>query len=95
MMQNVDASMLRQHEELKGEIGSILVDVMEEPSKSLRLIDAIQRLAVEYHFQDEIEIALKKLYHNFDNKEDDLNTIALQFRLLRQHGFRASCGKLY
>ena len=92
-MMQIGASMLQQHERLKEEVGNILVDVMDEPSNNLHLIDAIQHLTVDYNFKDKIEFALKKLYdHNLDNDENDLNTTALRFRLLRQHGYHISCG---
>ncbi|KAH6788465.1 hypothetical protein C2S51_003471 [Perilla frutescens var. frutescens] len=79
--------------EVKGMItapGTKMVDTME-------LIDTIERLGVSYHFQDEIE---QKLQQFFDLKTDycndgddayDLYTVALHFRLFRQHGYRISC----
>ncbi|BFG29367.1 hypothetical protein CerSpe_156410 [Prunus speciosa] len=61
----------------------------------LKLIDAIQRLGVAYHFEREIEEALERIhgttYH--DNYDGDLHSVALGFRLLRQHGYNVSCGR--
>ncbi|KAI5333400.1 hypothetical protein L3X38_023531 [Prunus dulcis] len=58
----------------------------------LKLIDAIQRLGVAYHFEREIEEALERIhgttYH--DNYDGDLHSVALGFRLLRQHGYNVS-----
>ncbi|KAM5585250.1 (-)-alpha-pinene synthase-like [Rosa sericea] len=64
-------------------------------SHQLKLIDAIQRLGVAYHFEQEIEYALQHIhatYHDQDHYRDngDLYTIALCFRLLRQHGYDIS-----
>ncbi|XP_050365371.1 (-)-alpha-pinene synthase-like [Argentina anserina] len=62
----------------------------------LKLIDAIQRLGVAYHFQEEIEDALQHIHDTYRddpcNNSDDLYTVALWFRLLRQHGYDISSG---
>ncbi|KAB2611225.1 (-)-alpha-pinene synthase-like [Pyrus ussuriensis x Pyrus communis] len=59
------------------------------------LIDAIQCLGVAYHFEREIEEALECMHATFDddhgNEDVDLYTVALGFRLLRQHGYNVSC----
>ncbi|KAJ4945397.1 hypothetical protein NE237_022051 [Protea cynaroides] len=63
-----------------------------DSSKKLRLIDSLQRLGVAYHFEGEIEEALKQIHdapNGFD--EIDLYTMALQFLLLRQHGYNVPC----
>ncbi|CAL1391610.1 unnamed protein product [Linum trigynum] len=64
----------------------------------LRLIDTIQRLGIGYHFETEIEEALERVhdlgedssFNNIDEEGTDLYHKALQFRLLRQQGFRVS-----
>ncbi|CAI0454664.1 unnamed protein product [Linum tenue] len=63
----------------------------------LRLIDAVQRLGVGYHFEAEIEAILEKvhdmgevLFANIDDKDTNLYHAALRFRLLRQQGFPTS-----
>lgn len=71
----------------------------ETSSQKLNLIDAIQRLGVSYHFETEIQEILEQLHktlHDCDHgheDDDDLQTVALRFRLLRQHGYYISCGK--
>ncbi|CAL8151359.1 unnamed protein product [Prunus armeniaca] len=64
-------------------------------SHQLKLIDAIQRLGVAYHFEREIEEALERMHntlHDHDSDDDgDLYNVALCFRLLRQHGHNVSC----
>lgn len=70
----------------------------QNPSEKLDLIDSVQRLGVSYHFGNEIEIVLQRirdsLSFNFNHKHenDDLHTVALRFRLLRQQGYHISCG---
>ncbi|KAM7490765.1 hypothetical protein LguiA_033686 [Lonicera macranthoides] len=83
----------------------MLVGGSDEPAKQLKLIDAIQQLVVSYHFESEIDAALKNHMVNFDasfgkcNKindddDDDLYIVALRFRLLRQRGHHISFEQL-
>ena len=72
---------------------------INKPSQNnLDLIDAIQRLGVSYHFESEIDEILGKLHEAHqdcglgDNENDELYYISLQFRLLRQHGYKISAG---
>ncbi len=54
----------------------------------LDIIDAIQRLGVGYHYKEEIKTALDNVFINRSQWFDqDLYTISLAFRLLRQHGY--------
>ncbi|CAN1239175.1 Probable terpene synthase 3 [Linum grandiflorum] len=55
----------------------------------LYLIDVIERLGIGYHFESEIEQLLRGVHQNTcpTHDDDDLNTVALRFRLLRQHGY--------
>ncbi|KAL6316983.1 hypothetical protein AAG906_024522 [Vitis piasezkii] len=60
----------------------------------LNFIDAVQRLGVAYHFEQEIEEALQHIYnsvHDLNDIEGDLYNVALGFRLLRQQGYSISC----
>ncbi|KAJ1699228.1 hypothetical protein LUZ63_007740 [Rhynchospora breviuscula] len=60
----------------------------------MKLVDTIQRLGIGYHFDKEINDALCYLCDsNFDT--EDLQHVALQFRLLRQHGFNTSSDVFY
>ncbi|TYJ99412.1 (3S,6E)-nerolidol synthase 1-like [Cucumis melo var. makuwa] len=82
----------------KGAIkGRILKDVLREigdPWECLNLIDATQRLGIDYHFQEEIEAVLQRQYVLFNavqfNPETDLHKAALLFRLFRQQGYLVS-----
>ena len=67
-----------------------------KPSQKLNLIDQIQRLGVAYHFETEIEKKLEEINEaSFELIRDgDLYTVSLLFRLLRQHGYKISCGMI-
>ena len=92
--------MKRQVEELKEEVKTmLLMDSKNKPRQNLELIDSIQRLGVSYHFQSEIDQLLENINNNYplgvvDEEDDCLYVVALWFRLLRQHGYRISCGNL-
>ncbi|KAF5948753.1 hypothetical protein HYC85_014710 [Camellia sinensis] len=94
----VDVKMGQQLQQQKEEVRKMLVAANDQLSQKLNFIDAIQRLGVSYHFESEIETALQHIYetdydHHDDKAKDDLYTIALLFRLLRQQGYPISCGK--
>ncbi|TYJ39002.1 hypothetical protein E1A91_A04G034800v1 [Gossypium mustelinum] len=65
-----------------------MVDSLEK----LELIDTLQRLGLSYHFEAEINKTLKNI--SIDRigtvawKKDNLYATALEFRLLRQHGYK-------
>ncbi|RAL38911.1 hypothetical protein DM860_015272 [Cuscuta australis] len=62
-------------------------------TEKLKFIDLLERLGVAYHFEREIEDQLQHIYiarHHAQHSHDDLQTVSLQFRLLRQHGFKIS-----
>ncbi|KAG5223910.1 terpene synthase [Salix suchowensis] len=76
---------------LKEEIRTRLANA-SIPLDQLELIDTLQRLGLSYHFVDEIESILKSLFdenHIHNTKTaNDLYATALEFRLLRQHGYK-------
>ncbi|KAI5642195.1 hypothetical protein M9H77_00273 [Catharanthus roseus] len=93
---------IEEHARVKEEIRKRLQIEITEKSwrKLLDLIDTIQRLGFSYHFQTEIESSLLNIYNNgvsYDESNDeddninDLYTVSLRFRLLRQHGHYISC----
>ncbi|KAL6136842.1 hypothetical protein ACLB2K_062137 [Fragaria x ananassa] len=58
---------------------------------TLKLIDSMQRLGVAYHFEKEIKAAIVTLVSSSTaSTTTDLQTVALQFRILRQHGIPIS-----
>ncbi|KAK9025819.1 hypothetical protein V6N11_038674 [Hibiscus sabdariffa] len=102
IMDDDDSAKKEEHEELKNEVKKLLLaKVDDEPLEKLKLIDAIQRLGVCYHFEQEIDQILMQYLAGNDGdsgvNDGDLFTISLQFRLLRQNGYEMSCdseGKL-
>lgn len=58
----------------------------------LELIDAIQRLGLQYHFENDIKRALQVIRDDSNDAcfSNDLHSTALRFRLLRQHGYDLS-----
>lgn len=63
-----------------------------DPFRQLELVDTMQRLGVSYHFEEEIKEILSKIYNNYRKKQESLYAAALQFRLLRQHGYNIPAG---
>ncbi|CAI8617516.1 unnamed protein product [Vicia faba] len=68
--------------------------VPRNPLRDANLIDSIQRLGLYHHFELEIGELLQHIHNNYVqngtvtlNLNQDLQSIALVFRLLRQHGY--------
>nr|UXF47962.1 terpene synthase 4 [Euphorbia poissonii] len=80
---------ISKQEELKGEVKWMLKKCKNHLNK-LEMVDTLERLGVSYHFDEDIEEFLRSIYCEYISKnyiKQDINTTALQFRLLRQHGF--------
>ncbi|MFQ6652725.1 hypothetical protein Gotur_024454 [Gossypium turneri] len=70
----------------------MMLEKVMDPLEKLELIDTLQRLGLSYHFQDETKRILEDIHIRADQskalwKEGNLYAIALEFRLLRQHGY--------
>ncbi|PSS20954.1 (-)-germacrene D synthase [Actinidia chinensis var. chinensis] len=79
-------------EVLKEEVRSMLVGVGRKPAEKMILINALERLGVFYLFEKDIEDQIQQMFTNFeDSHDDDLFTVALHFRIFRQHGYKMSC----
>ncbi|XP_010061274.2 (-)-germacrene D synthase-like [Eucalyptus grandis] len=83
-------------ERLKGEVRKMLTGAMDKPSQKLNLIDEIQRLGFAYHFEHEIDEQLEQIHRSYfefhyGDNDDNLHTVAVLFRLLRQQGYNVSC----
>ncbi|KAL2495293.1 Plastid terpene synthase [Forsythia ovata] len=70
---------------------------LQNKIESLMLVDAIQRLGVDYHFQEEIEAVLWRHYMAATTCVDGysyytLHYLSLFFRLMRQQGFCIPAG---
>ncbi|XP_056166379.1 valencene synthase-like [Syzygium oleosum] len=61
---------------------------------NLKLIDQIQRLGIAYHLEIEIDEQLEQIHRSYFRfhygDDDDLHTVALLIRLLRQQGYTIS-----
>ncbi|KAJ4840101.1 hypothetical protein Tsubulata_024911 [Turnera subulata] len=82
-----------QVEVLKEEVRKMLTEDADDTLERPKLIDAVLRLGIGYHFEKEIEEALEhthKWHHQCSGDHQDLVTVALRFRLLRQHGYYVS-----
>lgn len=75
------------------EVKQTLNDSSMDALSRLEHVDAIERLELQCHFQDEIKINVKIVYRDDSKKYDeDLHTTSLRFRVLRQHGYAISEG---
>ncbi|KAK7257291.1 hypothetical protein RIF29_31159 [Crotalaria pallida] len=91
----VDEKMAEQIIILKEKVRKMLAPANEKALKPLTmasLIDSIQRLGLYYHFELEIEEVLQQIYKNYVENSilslnEDLHSLALLFRLLRQQGY--------
>ncbi|XP_055816086.1 1,8-cineol synthase, chloroplastic-like isoform X2 [Solanum dulcamara] len=81
-----DEKFMRRRDELKMEVKIMLSD---RNMNQLEIIDNLQRLGLSYHFEDEICNILNNLCDK-NSKRENLYAKALEFRLLRQHGFNIS-----
>nr|KYP53455.1 (+)-delta-cadinene synthase isozyme A [Cajanus cajan] len=93
--EELDHNIETQIETLKKEVSKMLVSKTENPLTKVDLIDSISRLGVNYHFEHEIDEVMQQIYKNYVvngeiNIEANLSTVAVLFRLLRQHGFHVS-----
>ena len=87
-----------EHAQKLQEVRSVLKEVGEDTLEALLMIDAIQRLGIDYHFHGEIEVVLQRLHTKFNTVSDchnNLYELALGFRLLRQEGYYVSAGGIF
>ena len=94
-MQELDQNIAAQIVTLKDEVRNMLVSKTEMPLAKVTLIDSICRLGVSYHFENEIEEVLQHIHNSYVENgeiilEDSLYSLAVLFRVLRQHGFYVS-----
>ncbi|KAM7530150.1 hypothetical protein LguiB_033560 [Lonicera macranthoides] len=77
---------------LKEEVRRMIHKVEGPMINKLELIETLQRLGLSYHFEAEIKTILDSIYNNNHREDglmnkDDLYATALEFRLLREHGY--------
>ncbi|CAL1367253.1 unnamed protein product [Linum trigynum] len=87
-----------QIEVLKPDVKRRLSAPIDHLAERPNLIDVVERLGLDYHFEEKIDHVMRQLVHqnnNIDDTDDDLNTVALHFRLLRQHSYNAPSDVFY
>jgi hypothetical protein len=94
-LQEFDQKLVAQIETLKSNARDMLVSKTEKSSAKIHLTDSICRLGLSYHFEHEIEQVLQHIQNNYVENgeltiEDNLCTISVLFRLLRQQGIHVS-----
>ncbi|KAJ4718963.1 Terpene synthase [Melia azedarach] len=90
----IDPATREEYEELKQDVRRLITANTDEQVKKLQLIDTVQRLGVAYLFEKEIEGELEKIHDHLYIDSDNVNdvyTISLAFRLMRQQGIKISC----
>ncbi|XP_028785723.1 myrcene synthase, chloroplastic-like, partial [Neltuma alba] len=80
----------QENRKLGAQVRLLLLETVN-PLDQLEFIDTLQRLGLAYHFKSEINKMLENIYDvdKFKNKQN-LYATALEFRLLRQHGYDIS-----
>nr|XP_043637123.1 probable terpene synthase 11 [Erigeron canadensis] len=69
--------------------------MISDPAKTMKLIDAIQRLGVGHYFEEEINTVLINKLPTHVLPDEDLYTTALLFRLQRQNGIYTNPGDVF
>ncbi|XP_038688573.1 probable terpene synthase 6 [Tripterygium wilfordii] len=82
-------------DELKLQVKNMLNGSANDAVEKVKLIDLLRRLGISYHFENEIANQLATIFNSksidADELEYDLYTVALLFRVFRQHGHKMSC----
>ncbi|XP_068635891.1 sesquiterpene synthase 2-like [Aristolochia californica] len=76
----------------------MLWDVRGSKQGEMHLVDDLLRLGIGYHFEEEIEEVLSRMKESFYldvATDDDLRTVALRFRLVRQAGYYVSATDVF
>ncbi|CAN6282319.1 unnamed protein product [Urochloa humidicola] len=86
------------HDKLKRSVKNMLLNKGESSFCKVKLIDTMQRLGISYHFDEEIRSILSSISMEAANvrhvDDDDVASMALKFRVLRENGFSSDPGLL-
>nr|UXF47958.1 terpene synthase 1 [Euphorbia poissonii] len=78
-------------EALKVKAKNLLLGSTKEITENIRIINLLCRLGISYHFEDEIDDQLNRIFtllpKLLEDNDYDLCTLANLFRILRQHGY--------
>ncbi|KAG2551935.1 tau-cadinol synthase-like isoform X1 [Panicum virgatum] len=86
-LQVSEEKMIERADKLKGEVCG-LFEACKNVVEKLDLVDVLQRLGIDHHFQEQIATTLSIIHNQRDEfNSSDLHEVSLRFRLLRQHGF--------
>jgi hypothetical protein len=90
-------SMQEKADALKEEVRRIVLAAAGDDDlvRKLELVDALQRLGVDYHFKKEIDDLLLAVHGDEDGECDDVYAASLRFYLLRKHGYAVTCGEKF
>lgn len=77
---------------LREEVRKIIKGSKDLP-ELLDLIITLQRLSLDYNYEDEINETLHVVY-NSNHYDGDLNTVSRRFYLLRRSGYNVPSGKV-
>ncbi|KAH7568073.1 hypothetical protein JRO89_XS07G0228200 [Xanthoceras sorbifolium] len=84
-----------QIQELKDKVKEMLTAPTNDPREKVCLINSLYRLGISYHFEDDIDQQLSRIFETqlnyIDDHEYDLYTTALLFRVFRMNGYKMSC----
>ena len=69
----------------------VLFNTCDNTSARIFLLDTVQHLGIDHHFEQDIESALSEILE-YDFSKSSLHEVALGFRLLREHGHWVSPG---
>ncbi|EOX92383.1 Myrcene synthase, chloroplastic, putative isoform 1 [Theobroma cacao] len=70
-----------------------MLDRVLDPLEKLELVDTLQRLGLSYHYENDTKRILESVNAEESNvvwKKGNLYATALEFRLLRQHGYKVT-----
>jgi len=87
-----EEKMIERADKLKGEVCG-LFEACKNVVEKLDLVDVLQRLGIDHHFQEQIATTLSSI-HRDEFNSSNLHEVALRFRLLRQHWFWVPAGKI-
>jgi len=88
-LQISDEKMAERINQLKEDVSGMFQAAKNNVVETMNLVDVVQRLGIDHHFEEQIATALARI-HSADFNSSSLHEVALRFRLLRQQGFWVS-----